>query len=139
MSPAALDVLLIEDDGPTQSFLRALCRRLALTVYSVTDGDAAVAYLARVEPAVIVLDLYLPKLNGFDVLEILRRQQPHLVERVIVVTAASEHDLELAGSLGRVHSLLRKPVDLDTLALQLLACAAMHRPLPRSVTPAAPI
>jgi CheY-like chemotaxis protein len=125
--PSAVDVLIVEDDAPTQSFLLALCNRLGLTTSSALDGDRAITSLGDVDPAVILLDLYLPKANGFDVLKWISDSAPHMMERVIVLTAASEHDLDKASKLGRVHRLLRKPVDLRELTTNIFECRDASR------------
>jgi CheY-like chemotaxis protein len=122
-----VDVLIVEDDAPTQSFLLALCRRLGLTTSSALDGDGAITSLGDIDPAVILLDLYLPKANGFDVLKWIGDSAPQLMERVIVLTAASERDLDRAEKLGRVHRLLRKPVDLRELTTNIFECRAASR------------
>jgi CheY-like chemotaxis protein len=132
--PSEVDVLIVEDDAPTQSFLLALCRRLGLTTSSAIDGDRAITSLGNVDPAVILLDLYLPKANGFDVLKWIGDSAPQLMARVIVLTAASEHDLEKASRLGRVHRLLRKPVDLVELTTNIFECRDASRASARSVS-----
>ena len=127
MPPSTVDVLIVEDDGPTQSFLLALCHRLGLTSTSVLDGDGAITSLGDTDPAVILLDLYLPKANGFDVLKWIGDSAPHMMERVIVLTAASQHDLDKASKLGNVHRLLRKPVDLSELTNNIFECRDASR------------
>jgi CheY-like chemotaxis protein len=120
--PPKVDVLIVEDDAPTQSFLLALCQRLGLTTSSAVDGDRAITSIGDVDPAVILLDLYLPKANGFEVLKWIGDRAPHMMERVIVLTAASEHDLDKASKLGGVHRLLRKPLDLGELTNNIFEC-----------------
>jgi CheY-like chemotaxis protein len=92
-------------------------------VYTVRDGQMAINYLAGVgefadrekypPPCIVLLDLKLPKVNGFEVLEWLRRQ-PRLRNLVVVVFSSSAlpGDLERAYELG-ANSYIEKPGNLD--------------------------
>jgi CheY-like chemotaxis protein len=92
-------------------------------VRTVRDGQMAIDYLAGVgefadrdkypPPCLVLLDLKLPKVNGFEVLEWLR-QQPGLRNLVVVVFSSSAlpGDLELAYQLG-ANSYIEKPGNLE--------------------------
>jgi two-component system OmpR family response regulator len=72
MSPAAADsllvrVLVVEDSPEFRGVLVPLLRQEGFQVEEATDGEAAVDVARAVEPAVVVLDLNLPKLDGVEV------------------------------------------------------------------------
>lgn len=131
MPPRLPDVLVIEDDEPTQSFLHAVCKRFGYTVLTVGDGDGAKRHLDGRSPwRVILLDLYLPKCDGFEVIEFTRKKAPELLQRTIIVTAAGERDIERARRLELVHCILRKPIDIHELGARMADCAALAVPRP---------
>src|SRR5205085_1090116 len=124
MSQRLADVLIVEDDEPTQSFLRAICKRLGYTSFSVGDGDGAKRHLdGDSDWRIILLDLYLPKADGFEVISFTKKNAPHLLLRTIIVTAAGERDIDLAREMDLVHCVLRKPIDINELGARMKECA----------------
>lgn len=115
-SPATL--LLVEDNPDDEALaLRALGRggwRDRVTVKH--DGQEALDYLLREDgmtapPAVVLLDLKLPKLDGLEVLRALRADRRTRSQPVVILTSSrEEQDLIASYDLG-VNSYVRKPVD----------------------------
>lgn len=88
------------------------------------DGEAACQKLRRREYGVIVLDLMLPKMNGFEVIRFLKAERPAMLPRVIVVTAVAETTLRDFDDEKLIWRLLRKPFDIQDLVANVSACAA---------------
>jgi DNA-binding response OmpR family regulator len=129
MKAPQADVLIVEDDEPTQMFLHAICKRLGFTAVAANDGEAAKTHLdGSTEWKIVLLDLYLPKCNGFEVIDFTNERAPHLLPRTIVVTAASETDVKRARDLGLVHAVLRKPIDINELSAKMKACSSAKVP-----------
>lgn len=118
-------ILLVEDNSDDQALtLRALKRNnIVNEVVVVGDGVEALDYLfARGEyagrdryalPQLILLDLKLPKLNGFEVLRHLQDNDLTRMLPVVILTSSKEQEDLLSGySLG-ANSYIRKPVDFD--------------------------
>jgi len=111
-------ILLVEDNPVDVDLtLRAFNRkRFVNTIEVARDGEEALAYMPRWEageplPAVILLDIKLPKVSGLEVLRQLRAH--HLFSRIPVVILTSsddDGDLRTAYDLG-VNSYIVKPVD----------------------------
>ena len=116
-------VLVVDDDVAIQQMVARLLKRNGFEAEVVSDGEAALRRLRNAEYVAILLDLMLPRLNGFEVIRHLKCLQPHLLSRVIVVTAAAERTLE---GLDRrdVRKVLRKPFDIDDLVGEVRACVA---------------
>ena len=125
-------VLLIEDDPADVRLIQRAFRKLneAVEMFRLTNGDDAVAYLsgdapyenraAYPLPAILLLDIKLPRRSGFEVLEWVRRQKSALRRLPIVMLTSSRHsaDVNRAYDLG-ANSYLAKPEtlsDLDGLA-----------------------
>lgn len=110
-------VLLIEDDEATSEMYRL---RLALDGYSVliaADGEEGLAMAGRERPDLIYLDLHLPRLNGFQVLERLRSEPETAAIPVVILTNYVEPELRLRGlELGALDFLIKfdiTPADLS--------------------------
>lgn len=120
-------ILLVEDDEADILLLRRALRnaRIANPLIEVRDGQTAIQYLAgngvyadRARypiPFLMLLDLRLPKLSGFEVLEWIR-EQPEWAELIVVVLTSSVHvpDEARAHELG-ANSYLVKPGNFDEL------------------------
>ncbi len=107
-------VLLIEDDGTTAAATMALLHQLSFTVEWVHDGQAAVDALGRRDFDIILLDLVLPGIDGFGVLDHLHAEHANLLRRVIITTGMPEKYLQLVPDHD-VYGILRKPVELTEL------------------------
>jgi DNA-binding response OmpR family regulator len=79
------DILLVEDDIVVADVLRRLLVRAAYTVRTARDGVEALIELAHHLPSVLILDLMLPGVSGFIVLEEMHRQ--HMTVPIIIITA----------------------------------------------------
>lgn len=120
MSTADRPILLIEDNPMDVDLtLRAFKRRRVTNVIHVArDGEEALAWIARWEagepwPAVILLDLKLPKIDGLDVLRQLKQHPTLRVIPVVVLTTSGEGgDITAAYQLG-VNSYIVKPVEFE--------------------------
>ena len=101
-------VLVVEDDDATRVMLRRLLVGEGCLVSEAGDGQAALALVAEFKPDLILLDLIMPKMDGFSFIEALRLQQDGAGIPVIVVTAAdlSEDDAERLS--GEVKDIVRK-------------------------------
>ncbi|HEX8410968.1 MAG TPA: response regulator [Thermoanaerobaculia bacterium] len=128
-------VLIIEDDDAIRVLISALCRRLGLAVEVAADGAAGVAMLRQRHYDALLLDLMLPKVNGFEVLREVRASAPSLLARTIIITAVSNATLRDFDGGGTM-VLLRKPFDIADLQDALVACTGCMeapRPAPRLV------
>jgi two-component system, response regulator len=140
-------ILLVEDrPDDIELTLRALKKnRIANEIVVVTDGAEALDYLFGLGkyagrdtskvPAVVLLDLKLPKLNGLEVLRRAREDaRTKIVPVVILTSSKEEQDLIQSYSLG-ANSYIRKPVDFSqfTEAIRQLGLywLVLNEPPPR--------
>ena len=120
-NPAA--VLVVEDDVSTQGLLVAVVKHLGLQARAADDGHAALRMIADEVPAVIILDLIMPQMDGFEVLRHFRRNSPELLARTIVISAAAIRNTGEVPDLNRVWKFFRKPLDVDQFGDAVLSCA----------------
>jgi CheY-like chemotaxis protein len=124
MNPDVDMVLVVEDNGDDRALLARAFRKagVAVPVRYATDGDEAVAALAesaadptRPRPAVVLLDLKLPRRSGFEVLGWMRAQPGLRRVPVVILTSSNENvDLQRAYDLG-ANSYLVKPARPEAL------------------------
>jgi DNA-binding response OmpR family regulator len=127
MAPDTLRVLVVDDDAAIRTLLALLCRREGWSVELAPDGAAGLAAATTFVPDVIVLDLMMPGISGFDVLAELARRDAAMLRQVIVLTAVSTAVLTALAPDENVFKLMRKPFDLQELIATIRACAEAHR------------
>jgi len=115
-------VLVVDDDQALRGLFMTLLSKNGFEVDTANDGRVAFDQIHRHPYSVILLDLMMPEVNGFELLERLQRDSPALLSRVIVMTGASQRSLQKLDTT-RVWGLIRKPFDIDNLVSSTLACA----------------
>ncbi len=116
------DVLVVDDDAATRALLEVLLSRAGLTVRTASDGAEAVEALSDCQVDAIVTDIFMPVMNGSDLLETLTREKRELLSRVIVLSAAPEALLTEMRSKYPIWCAMRKPADINDLMGTVLDC-----------------
>lgn len=94
-------ILLVEDDDALASVYQTRLQAEGFDLRRVPNGEDALAATLEYHPDLILLDVMMPKVSGFDVLDILRNTPETVNIKVIMLTALSqETDRERAQSLG---------------------------------------
>lgn len=105
----AIDILIAEDEPSILESLGFILRRAGWSIESVTDGDAVLEQVRRLQPRMLVLDVMLPKRSGFDVLRQLRADTQTQDLPVLILTAkGQQQDRRIAEELG-ADSFVTKP------------------------------
>lgn len=98
---ATKKILLVEDDDALASVYQTRLEAEGFTISRVPNGEEALAAALSFKPDLIILDVMMPKVSGFDVLDILRNTPETINVKVIMLTALSQDsDRERAESLG---------------------------------------
>ena len=104
-------ILLVEDDEVLASVYRARLEMEDFEVMEVHDGEQALTAALKCRPDLIILDAMMPKISGFDVLDILRNTPETMNLQIIMLTALSqESDRERAEKLGVDEYLVKSQV-----------------------------
>jgi two-component system OmpR family response regulator len=119
-------VLVVEDDDGIRSLLVAALGREALDVDAAADGAEALELCRMWEYAVIVLDLMMPRVNGFDFLEAFNSIPPRANPVIFVVTAFDDRVIGQVAS-SQVHAIVRKPFDVEQFVATIHAAAQTWR------------
>lgn len=123
----SLTVLVVEDDPATQSVLSRIAQREGFAVIAAVDGAEALSVLAQRSVDGILLDLLLPKIDGFAIMRHLRETNLSLLQRTIVITAVGEAVTRTCEELAYVASFRRKPTGIMDIASDLRACLPRPR------------
>ena len=110
-------ILLVEDNPDDVALtLRALKKNnIANEVVVARDGEEALSALSKAgsPPAVILLDLKLPKVDGLEVLDMVRKNPRTQLLPVVVLTSSKEQEDMIKSYKGGANSYIRKPVDFN--------------------------
>jgi two-component system response regulator len=121
-------ILLVEDNPDDEEFTLRALRKANVTneIIVVRDGGEAVEYLfgtgkyadrdPEARPAVVLLDLKLPKLSGIEVLQRMRASPATRFVPVVVLTSSSEEEDKLKSYASGANSYVRKPVEFAAFA-----------------------
>ena len=94
-------ILLVEDDVALSGVYKSRLEMEGFDVHEVNDGEKALSAAVDYKPDLVLLDAMMPKISGFDVLDILRNTPATANIRIIMLTALSQpKDKERAESLG---------------------------------------
>jgi len=116
-------ILVIEDDANISEMLQRWLYELHFTVFAAEDGVEGLALFQRYRPALVLLDIAMPQMNGFEVASEIRRLEKLEGNRIhtpiIVLTAYTQSYFVSVGSEIGIDSYLTKPVGLEQLASQI--------------------
>src|SRR6266498_35697 len=108
-------VLVVDDEPAIRALVAKIVERAGFGVDTAADGAEAIEKVNQSDYAVIVLDLMMPGVSGYEFVDFLQergRKRP----TVIVITAAAEASLTRQLDPAVVHSIVRKPFDINVLA-----------------------
>jgi CheY-like chemotaxis protein/two-component sensor histidine kinase len=113
-------VLVVEDDADSRKLLRRMIEERGLHVVEAENGRAALAVLARITPQLVLLDLMMPEMDGFEVVARMREVEAWRRIPVVVVTAKDLTAQDRSRLSGTVERVFRKDAfDRDSLLAQL--------------------
>lgn len=112
-------VLLVDDNEANLELLRAYLADLRCAILTARDGQEALAQFRGERPDLVLLDIMMPRMSGFQVCEAIRREEGEPRTPVIMVTALNQvADVERALEAG-ADDFLTKPVDRMELVVRV--------------------
>ena len=115
-------ILVVDDDAEIRNLLAAVLQRHGLAVDIAADGAAAADLLRESPYAVVLVDLMMPRVDGFQLLDLINGREVMSPPVVLVVTAADRSTIERLDA-QRIHGIVRKPFDPEEIARLVVACA----------------
>lgn len=111
-------VLVVEDDKNLLDTLRYNLKNEGYVVFTAADGAAAVDIARREKPDIIILDVMLPEMSGFDVCRILRKE---MTTPILMLTAKAEETDKVVGLEIGADDYMTKPFSLRELLARVKA------------------
>jgi DNA-binding response OmpR family regulator len=109
-------ILVIEDEVTLQKAMVDILVATGYQAIGANDGEQGLALAKSEKPDIILLDIILPKMNGFDVLKALKADEETKPIPVIMLTnLESSNDIEQALSLGAMTYLVKSNYELDDI------------------------
>ena len=112
-------ILIVDDEDANLNLLEDFCRHLGYTTIRATNGKDAVELAMEQNPDVILMDVIMPEMDGFEATEKLKEMEFTKDIPVIIITSLDSRKDRLKGIESGADDFLSKPVDLDELRLRL--------------------
>jgi len=114
-------VLVVDDDPSIRRMMIAALRREGYTFIEAANGKEALDQMRQIHPAVVILDLMMPMVSGWDVLRE-RSSDPELAAIPVIVVSANR-TAELASAVDKgICAFLPKPFDINVLTSLVRSC-----------------
>jgi len=112
-------ILVVEDDPDQLEVIRLSLKAAGFAIGTAANGTDALVKTRSISPDLIILDLMLPGLNGFDVCESLRRDPATASVPIIMLTGLCSQFGRFAGLESGANDFLLKPFDPEQLVLKV--------------------
>jgi signal transduction histidine kinase/CheY-like chemotaxis protein len=101
-------IIVIDDDEDTRKQFKRILEKENCQIFEAVDGAAGIKLLQEVTPDLVFLDLLMPRMDGFEFLEIIRKEVTYLAIPIIVITAKSLDAEDYARLAGKTQQILQK-------------------------------
>ena len=120
-------VLIVDDDPGVRDTLKALLGREEYQLTFACCGQEAIAKAQEVIPSLILLDVMMPEMNGFEVCQRLRAMPLFAEVPIIMLTALDDRDSRLRGIQAGADDFLSKPFDREELRARIRTILRLNR------------
>jgi two-component system, sensor histidine kinase and response regulator len=120
-------VLVVDDEPQNVMLLQDLLEARGYQVYTAGDGQDGLLLVSEHNPDVVLLDVMMPRLNGFDVCRRLKAEPTTAMIPVLLVTALDAREDRLAGMDAGASDFISKPIDSADLLLRVRNAVATKR------------
>jgi putative two-component system response regulator len=120
-------VLVVDDEAANVKLLDALLTREGYTVVTASDGEEALAMVASSHPDLVLMDVVMPKLSGYEVCERIKRNAATRLTPVVLITALHQREHKIQGINAGADDFLTKPVDPHELRARARSLVRLKR------------
>jgi CheY-like chemotaxis protein len=118
-------ILIVEDNSTNALILRTMLQKSGYEAVVATDGAEGVEMADRLKPRLVLLDLHMPRLDGFAAAAEIRRRAGRHAPAIVAVTANVSSEVHAACLACGFGAVLAKPVFLDALVATLRSFAPL--------------
>jgi DNA-binding response OmpR family regulator len=108
-------ILLADDDPDIRAILRAHLESYRVEIFEARNGEEALESVLVEQPNLVILDVMMPELNGWEICKYIRSKEALEGTRVLMLTAIGHRVNELTSPLYGADAYLDKPFDLDEI------------------------
>lgn len=109
-------ILLVEDEQFLSNLLKARLQAVGIKVIQSLDGDDALKKLREIKPDLILLDIILPKISGFEVMEAINADPIFQNSPIMIISnLGQDSDIQKGKDLGAVEYFIKAKVSIDVL------------------------
>lgn len=112
-------ILIVDDEPRNRLLLNNMCENMGFQTFQATNGEEAVEFALTVNPDLIIMDVIMPKMNGFDSTRKIKSNDNTKQIPVIIVTALGSREDLLEGISKGADDFLTKPYDFEELAMRI--------------------
>jgi putative two-component system response regulator len=120
-------VLVVDDVPANVELLKTMLTREGYTVVTASDGEEALAMVASSHPDLVLMDVLMPKLSGYDVCERIKHNPATRLTPVVLITALHERERKIQGINAGADDFLTKPVDPHELKARARSLVRLKR------------
>lgn len=120
-------VLVVDDVAANVDLLKTLLTREGYGVVTASDGEEALAMVASAHPDLVLMDVLMPKLSGYEVCERIKRDPTTRLTPVVLITALHERERKIQGINAGADDFLTKPVDPHELKARVRSLVRLKR------------
>jgi len=108
-------IFVVDDNAPTRTLIHDTLELEGYEVLSLSDGRALIAALERMTPELVILDVMMPRMDGFEVLKTMRNDERTRYIPVLMLTALDDPSSTWKGWSGGCDYYMNKPFDTEDL------------------------
>jgi class 3 adenylate cyclase len=123
---AAFRVLVVDDDPDMAVFLARLLEGEGMVADTVFGGDAAMVYVMATPPDLVLLDVLMPGVDGFEICERLKADPASAMIPIVLVTALEDPESRVRGIRAGADDFLSKPVRREELIARVKTLRRLH-------------
>jgi two-component system, OmpR family, response regulator len=121
-------ILVTDDDATTRQMIRGVLKKSGHIVSTASDGISALRAIHKKQFDLVLLDIWMPKMTGIDLLGRLHRERH--IPKIIVMTSDQTSNTLLTAMRGHVYQFLKKPLDAEMLRLTVENALSSHPSAP---------
>jgi putative two-component system response regulator len=120
-------ILIVEDDLANVRLLHRLLAPSGHSIVTVFDGEAAIGSIACNRPDLVLLDVQLPGIDGFDVCRYIKQTPATRLTPVVLITGMDAREHRLAGIRAGADDFITKPIDAEQLQARVASLVRLKR------------